>query len=281
MFTIGLSLTACLGWGIADFIGGIKSRQMPVVSVLMISNIFAVSILGMIIFLRGDMLLFTPIILWAVLGGLVSLTAMFLFFRALSVGSMAVVTPISACGVILPVIWGYISGDSLTTMQSLGIISAILGSILLSRDTGKSNSNKKDGTKGVVLAIFAAIFVGLYFITMDQAAKMDPCWASFISRISYWIILGPVFFIKRPPVKITQLKTHFPAIIAMGTIDALAGFAFVTATSIGLLSIVAVIGSLYPAITIILSILILRERPRGVQSYGAGLALMGIVLVAL
>jgi drug/metabolite transporter (DMT)-like permease len=124
----------------------------------------------------------------------------------------------------------------------------------------------------------ADFLAGIFFIVMDQASEADPYWAAFVMRLSSFAFLMIIFLLRRPPVHAG--KVHLPAIIVLGVCDALAGFAFALATTYGMLGLVAVVGSLYPAVTVLLSMLILRERPQPAQFLGIVLAVGGITFIS-
>jgi drug/metabolite transporter (DMT)-like permease len=276
LFALSLSLVACLGWGIADFIGGLKSRYMPTLTVLILTNVFGLGTLLVIGLFRGTQTPPESILLWGAAGGLVAVAAMVLLYRALAVGSMSIIAPISATGVILPVTVGIILGDELTRLQAVGIVSAIAGAILAGRE--RSRQGEVKATAGVWLAVGAALAIGLYFIVIDRASDVDPFWAAVFIRLSYGSILLLLLAALRPPLRVG--RPHLPALAASGTLDAVAGLSFALATSLGMLTIVSVVGSLYPAVTVILSTMILKERPHPVQVIGVGLALAGVVLIS-
>jgi len=277
LLALSLSLAACVGWGVADFLGGIKSRQLAVFSVLMISSIFGLGVVLVIVLIRGAAPPDNPALLLAVVGGIAGLAAMFCLYRGLSIGSMAIVAPISATGVILPVIVGLTAGDSPIFVQKLGMAAAIAGAVLASREKNASGNGNRLAA-GVGLAIGSAIAAGIFFVVMDQASEADPYWAAFLMRFSYFIFLMIIFLLKKPSVRMK--KAHLPAIMVLGVFDSLAGFAFALATTHGMLGLVAVVGGLYPAVTVLLSILILRERPQATQFIGVLLAVGGVVLIS-
>jgi len=277
MLTISLSIAACLGWGIADFIGGLKSRELPTLAILIVSISIGTFGLGLFLILTGPPVSKDLLMLWAIPAGLIGLIAMFLLYRSLAVGSMSILAPISATGVILPVIWGIFHGDNLSGLKMLGIAAAILGTIMAAMEKKKEN-NRKKWTKGIELALAAAFFIGLYFITMDHASQNNPMWASMIMRTSTLIFLIPTIAITRTPIKIAPV--HLPMLCFMGIADTMAALAFAVATSSGMLSIVAVISSLYPAVTVLLSAIIIKERLQRIQSTGVVLALIGVVLIS-
>ncbi|MCF8109698.1 MAG: DMT family transporter [Desulfohalobiaceae bacterium] len=278
MLAIALSLAACLGWGVSDFLGGLKSRQLPSLTVLIVANIFGTVLIGAIVLLRWVPPPLHPDLLWAVGGGLSGLLAMLMLYRGFAVGSMSIIAPLSASGIILPVIWGLFQGEALDFLKYLGIAAAILGIICAAREKDPF-SHKKQLTRGLHLALGAALGFGLFFILMDRACEIDPYWAALIMRISYGVF--PLFMIPwaRPSFRVDS--SDLPGIAFIGIADALAGFSFALATTIGLLSVVSVVGSLYPAVTVILSTTLLHERQQAVQYLGVGLALTGVVLLSL
>jgi drug/metabolite transporter (DMT)-like permease len=277
LIALSLSLAACLGWGVADFLGGLKSRQLAVFSVLMISSIFGLGAVLAIVLVRGVGPPDNPALLLAVVGGIAGVAAMFCLYRGLSIGSMAIVAPISAAGVILPVIVGLAAGDSPTFLQKLGMAAAIAGAVLASREKN-ADGNGNRLAAGVGLAIGSAIAAGIFFVVMDRASEADPYWAAFLMRLSYFIFLVIIFLLKKPPIRIK--KAHLPAIIVLGIFDSLAGFAYALATTHGMLGLVAVVGGLYPAVTVLLSILILHEKPQAIQFIGVLLAVGGVTLIS-
>jgi drug/metabolite transporter (DMT)-like permease len=277
LIALSLSLAACFGWGVADFLGGLKSRQLSVFSVLMVSSFFGLGAILVIVLIRGVAPPGNPILLLAVVGGAAGLAAVFFLYSGFSIGSMSIVAPISATGVILPVIVSLAAGDNPTLLQKFGMAVAIAGAILASREKA-SGRNGKRLASGVGLAVGAAIAAGIFFIVMDQASAADPYWAAFLMRLSSFAILIIIFLLKR--LHVDTGRVHLPAIIILGVCDALAGFAYALATTYGMLGLVAVVGALYPAVTVLLSMLIIGERPQPVQFIGVVLALGGIALIS-
>jgi len=138
--------------------------------------------------------------------------------------------------------------------------------------------NGKKLTKGIGLATGSAFFVGLYFITMDMACTYHPVWASIIMRSSTFIFLLPLVFFTKTVLEVK--KVHLPLIFLMGIMDSIAAFCFAMATSKGMLSQVAVISSLYPAVTVLLSTIVTGERIQKIQVSGVILALAGVTLIS-
>lgn len=277
MVALSLSLAACFGWGVADFLGGLKSRQLSVFSVLLVSSFFGLGTILGIVLIRGVAPPDDPALLLAVVGGLAGVAAMFFLYRGLSIGSMAIVAPISATGVILPVIVSLAGGDSPTLLQKLGMAAAIIGAVLASREKNNDGNGSRLAT-GVGLAVGSAIAAGIFFVAMDVASEADPYWAAFLMRFSYFALLIIIFLLRRPAVRTGNI--HMPAMVVLGICDALAGFAYALATTRGMLGLVAVVGAQYPAVTVLLSMLILRERPQPAQFMGVILAVGGVTFIS-
>ena len=277
MLAIGLSLAACLGWGVADYLGGIKSRQLSVLSVLIISTFFGLGLIIAIVWARGQGLPHNPMMLFAIAAGAAGTLALLLLYRAMAIGSIAIIAPISATGVVLPVLMGLASGDNPSHLQGLGMAAAMIGSVLASREKNNGNKEKRPAA-GIGLAVGAAVCVGTFFIVMDHASDVDPYWAALIMRASQCIFLLAAAVYARPPLRIGRI--HLPALIALGFVDALANFSWAIAATRGMLSLVSVIGALYPAVTVLLAVMLLKERPRRVQGVGVILAIVGVVLIS-
>ena len=138
-------------------------------------------------------------------------------------------------------------------------------------------------TRGIDLALGAAVCIGLYFIFMDRACASDPLWASAVMRFTTFAVLLPVIALVRPSGRAAgpRMVSYLPLIVFMGMMDTMAAFAFTLAASSGMLSIAAVVSSLYPAVTVVLSALVLGERLRPVQLAGVILAMAGVAVVSV
>jgi len=277
MTAILLSLGACLGWGIADFIGGVKSRRIKPLAVMLIANPFGILIIAVIVLVQGTPFPANNSMIWAALSGFAGVFALYLLYQALAIGPMSIVAPISGTGVILPVLFGLLQGDTLSMLQGAGILAAVIGTIFASREK-RRQGNSVPVVRGLNYALASAIGVGFYFIFMDIASDTDPYWASLVMRVSYGLLLVPILFLSRTSIK--GVRAHILPIGVMGIIDAFAGFSFALASTKGMLSVVSVISALYPGITVLLSSIFLKERLQSIQVVGVALALIGIVLLS-
>lgn len=277
MLSVGFALAACMGWGIADFIGGFKSRNVPTLTVMIISTLAGLCCLGSILVCSRSGLPQDPHLIWALPAGIFALGAMYLLYQSLAMGTMSLLAPVSATGVVLPVIWGIVCGDTLSGLQTTGMAAAFIGTLLAVTEFGRK-SGRLRATRGIFHALGAAACAGFYFIFMDTAAHTHPLWATMILRVTIFVFLVPLVLATKSPVRIRTNDLSW--IIFMGVVDVGAAFSFAAATSTGMLSIVAIISSLFPAVTVLLSTLIIRERLKPVQSSGVFLAIIGVVLIS-
>jgi drug/metabolite transporter (DMT)-like permease len=277
VLAVSLALIACLGWGVSSFLAGMKSRVMPVLTLLVFSSIAGLGMLLISVGVRGVSLPRDPNLFYAVLGGSAGFGALYCLYRGLAVGAISIVVPVSALCVMLPVIAGLIRGEVPHLIQALGMVAAVGGGVLVSLEKNTA-AKKKRLAAGIAPALGAALGFGVFYVVMDLAGAVDPLWAALVSRLSFFLILLPAVFYKRPSLKVKTI--HLPAVFAIGILDAIAAFSYTTATTKGMLSLVSVLSALYPAVSVILAALILKERLRGSQFLGVVLAIAGIALIS-
>src|SRR3954451_15412334 len=136
MVAISLALGASLAWGLSDFVAGVKSREMAVVWVLLVSQATGLALVTTAALIGGDPLPSMHSIAWASGAGLAELIGFAAFYRALAIGAMAVVSPISATAAIVPLFVGLVDGQVPTTVQALGMALALGGAALASGEAG-------------------------------------------------------------------------------------------------------------------------------------------------
>ncbi len=280
MLGLGLALSASLGWGIADFLGGLQARRVALLRVMVLSQGMALILLFVVVALRGSA---PPAFsrLWpAAVGGLAGITGLTAFYRALSIGKMSIVAPIAATGVSIPVIVGIASGDHPASIQLLGIVAACIGVVLVSRET--EHEPKSPGARAtrisIGLALVAAIGFGSLAVGLREAARADVLWALAAARgFGVAAVLG-VFLVRRPPPE--REPVAYGVLLLMGVLDLAGNGLYALATRHGLLSIVAVAASQYPLVTVLLARAVLHERVRRIQEVGIVAAVAGVALIA-
>jgi drug/metabolite transporter (DMT)-like permease len=209
-------------------------------------------------------------------GGAVALSA---FYRALSIGTMSIVAPISATGALVPVITGLIGGDKPSGVQAAGMAAAVVGVILASREAREGGA-AVDARRSVMLALVAAAGFGAFLTLLKPASGHSVPWALLFVRLSSVGAIGLAAAVRRDTVRPVFSAGALPAVALVGTLDVAANALYALATTKGLLSIVSVLGDLYPVSTILLARAILGERVRRSQEAGIVAVLAGVALIA-
>ncbi len=280
MAAIALALSSSVLWGVADFLGGLKSRTFPVPLVLACMYGSSLSVMVVFVAVRGDGPPAADAVAASLGAGLVGILGLAAFYRALAIGTMSIVAPIAATGVALPVIAGIAGGDDPGIVRALGLAAAVLGIVLASREDDGGPVDARQARTSIVLAVLAGIGFGSYFVLAEIGSDGDVAWALALSRVSAtpFVVGFALLALRRGgrPATPRQLVT----LGAIGLIDLAANAAYNYATTIGELSNVAVASSLYPVMTVFMAALVLGERVRGIQRLGVVVALGGVVLIA-
>jgi drug/metabolite transporter (DMT)-like permease len=214
-------------------------------------------------------------------GGLAGVAALAAFYRALSIGTMSVVAPIAATGVVVPIVVGVAGGERPAALQIVGIFAAIVGVMLASRERGPDAGAASAGRLSIVLALAAALGFGAFAVGMRASARADVPWALVSARVPAVLAVAIAFALARPGWRAGGAAgASVLPLAAVGILDLTANALFALATRHGLLSIVGVASSLYPLATVILARVVLRERVRRVQEVGIAAAVTGVVLMA-
>jgi drug/metabolite transporter (DMT)-like permease len=266
-----LALCASLCWGVADYLGGVASRRHPLVAVIAISQTAGLIGVVVVVAVRGQGPGHAADLAAAVAAGLAGAVAIGCFYRAMTIGSMSVAAPILSTSVVVPVLVGIAGGDRPGAARTTGIVAAIAGIVLVSREPGTGTSNRT----AVAFALIATLALGLQLVGLDRAAEADPVWAVMVSRATSLTVFVVAALVTRPVVA----RAAVPSIAVIGMIDTTANVAFATAATLGLLSVVAVLSSLYPVVTVGLAHLGQGERLAAGQWVGVALALAGVVLI--
>jgi drug/metabolite transporter (DMT)-like permease len=270
---IGLALGASVLWGVGDFLGGVTSRRLATLAVLATSQ--AAGLLGILVVatLAGGGFLGGIAIAAAVAAGLAGALGLACLYRGMAIGAIGVIAPISGSAAVLPVTIGLARGERPGAFQLVGVALALVGVVLISREPGATGRL----AAGVPLAFVAAIGFGSYFVFMDRASADDPYWAVVVARAAAATIAIGVAAARsslRVPTR------DVPVLVAIGLFDVGANLALALALNEGFVSIVSVLASLYPVVTILLAVAMLRERPARSQAFGGAVALAGVGLIS-
>lgn len=278
MIAIAYSLAAALSWGVADFAAGLKSRKLGVLTVLLWVEAGGLMTILVVIAATGEPLPDRRTLLFAILAGGLGQSGLAAFYRAMSIGTMSIVAPISAAGVTLPVLVGVASGDRLGTFVALGLLVTFVGIVLASHEEALEEQRGRPGRAAVGLALVAALGFGGYFVFADVAADGSIMWLLAIARMTGLPVVAALTWRRRAPLLADPRDTG--ALLLVGQADLAATALYGVAATKGALSIVSVIGALYPVATILLARLILHERITPTQTAGVLAALAGVGLVS-
>jgi drug/metabolite transporter (DMT)-like permease len=277
VLAVALGLAASISWGISDFLGGLKSRTLELLTVLLLSQGAGLVLISVVVAVRGEPMPDGEHVFYACLSGLAGVAGLAAFYRGLAVGAMAVVAPISGTAAAIPVAFGVITGERPGALQGVGIALAIAGVALASRELPEEGGAPRVAT-GAGLALVSALGFGSFFVAMDAASGPDLFWAILFNRITSLSALALAALTLRP--RLTIARTDLRALLAIGVLDISANGLFAAASTEGLVSLVAVLASLYPIVTIALARLVLGERVRRVQQAGVAAALTGVALIS-
>jgi drug/metabolite transporter (DMT)-like permease len=213
----------------------------------------------------------------AAAGGAAGAVAIGLFYWAMAIGPVSVVAPIASMGAVVPVAFGLAQGESPSGLQAAGLAVALVGIALAVREA-ESPHTVSVPARSVLLAALSGLGFGLFFIGIDAAASEDALWAASVARTGGVVVI--VLAALAAPARLTFSAPALPALAAIGALDVSANILFALASSTGLLSLVAVAGSLYPVATVLLARFVLGERLARLQKAGVALALAGVALIA-
>lgn len=266
-------------WGTADYLGGSMSRRAPALAVSVWSQAVGLVAAWIIVAASGATIAGASVP-WALAAGLVGALALWVFYAALASGAMTIVAPLSACGAVIPVAIALAGGESPGVLGAAGMAAALLGAVLASIGA-ESGHPTRLSPRSLGLAIAAAVGIGAFVALMQQAIDdpgTDAIAAVAVLRVAGVSVLVVALVLTRTPGALP--RNAWGAVVVMGLFDAGANTTFVAATDAGDDGIVAVLGSLYPVVTVALAAILLRERPHRVQVAGVVVALIGVALIA-
>jgi drug/metabolite transporter (DMT)-like permease len=261
---VALGLGSGLCWGAADFFGGLQSRRLAALAVVLWGQVAGALLLAAALALQGRPPT-AAALAWGFAAGAAGGSALLLFYRGLAEGAMSVVAPVAACGALVPV-----------------VAAAVTGVVLVSRspDPGQHPGGRPE--RVLALALGAALGFGLYLVLVDAGTATpgaSPLWVVAGGRAGSLLLLSVIALTGR------RSRAGWPgrragAVALVGVADTTANLLFALAATTGNLAVVGVLGSLYPVATVLLARVLLRERLSTGQNAGVVLALTGVGLLA-
>jgi drug/metabolite transporter (DMT)-like permease len=269
-----LALGASLSYGVGDFLGGLTSRRVHVLTVLALSQLTGAAAVAVWAALERDAFLGVGATAAACTAGLCGALGLAALYRGMAIGAMGVVAPISSVAAAIPVAYGLARGERPSPLQILGLLVALAGLLLVSRTPGAV----RRFAAGFGLALLAALGFGFYFVFMSTAADESVPWGVLVARSTSVTVALAVVAAAR--ISLRPERALLAPIAVVGICDVGANVLFAFASTRGLLSVVSVLTSLYPAVTAALAALLLHERLGRMQLAGATAVLAGAALLS-
>jgi drug/metabolite transporter (DMT)-like permease len=279
-----LALLSSVMWGTADFMGGTFARRRPAAVIVAVGQFVSCAVIWLLVCATGAWHIGVGVYaLWALLASAAGMCGLWAFYTALAQGTMAIVSPIAATGIVVPIIGGLIVGDLPNEFQTVGVLVAIAGLacvILPPRDElAAQQPDMRSQKKSLVLAAVAALMFGLTLLAIAQGSLTSPVMTLAAMRLYSVIGLLGVALILRTSGGIEM--RDIPTAGLIGVFDLAANLLFGLASATGQLVVAAVLGSLYPVVTVMLAWRFHGERLRPLQYLGVAAALGGVVLMSI
>jgi drug/metabolite transporter (DMT)-like permease len=263
-------------WGAADFAGGSLTKRLPALGVTLVSQSAGFVVLLVAVAIRGGDI-DTHSLSLGLLAGLGGGAGLAAFYRALSLGTMSVVSPVAACGAVVPVVIALATGERPAALALAGAVVALAGAVLASVEERRGESPER--ARAIALAVVAAVALGVFVYFLGLGSREGDVLSTLVgARIGSLGALVVLVVALRAPVRIG--RADLPAVALVGLADVTANALFAAANGHGLLALVAVLGSLYPVVTVILAHVLLGERLTRTQKTGIGVALAGVLAIA-
>ena len=278
-----LALGSALLYGAADFTGGLATRRASTISIVLLSQFSGlISLLLMMPVLPASAPTQTDLV-WGVVAGLTGGIGVALLYRALAIGTMAVVAPTTAvCAVTIPVVVSILLGERPGAVAVAGILLGIVSIVLVSRHTPiRSNNEETHSVRGlppgVATALVSGVMIGFFFLALAQTRTEAGMWPLVASRSLSVSLFGVAAIAAGRSLRMPRQVLGLALIC--GIIDMLANALYLLAARQGPLSAVVTLSSRYPASTVLLARLVLGERLNPWQVAGVVCALVAVVLI--
>ena len=258
-----------------DFLGGVKARVLPALTVLACSQPIGLAAVAVAVAIHGK----GPpglAVLWACLAAVFGTSGLVAFYRGMAAGAISVVAPIAGTAAAIPVAWGLATGDNPSSVQELGFVLALGGIVATSWERSAESPRLAAGVGWAALTLVA---FGGYYVPMHAASQEDFLWASLLFRATSTSLVWIAVLALRQ--RVAGVRPHVLALAAIGVLDTGGNVLFAAASQEhGLVSVVSVLASLYPMVTVLLARFAPGERVERTQEAGVLVTLAGVVLIS-
>lgn len=275
MTAVLLALLTAVTYGVANYLGPLLSRRVPLGGVLVVSQVVGVAGGTALVAVTG---FGTPGRTGVLLGmgaGMANAAAIACFYRAAAIGRISIVAPVGATGAVVPVVFGILGGERPSALQLIGIPLAVVGVALAAARPAPTADSPNPA--GVGLAILSAGLFGTFLVVFAEASERGAPAAVLTSRIALLVCTVAVVALFRLAWRMP--RGDVPAAAVPGLLLVIGTVAYGIATTTGLISVVSVLATLSTVVTVALAVLVLGERLALRQRVGVGVALAGVVLL--
>ncbi|NIH94994.1 DMT family transporter [Mycolicibacterium fluoranthenivorans] len=274
-----LALVSAAGYGVSDFVGGIASRRVAALRVVIVSYPLAMVLLSVLaLFVDGHVT--GPAVWWGLLCGFCQAFGVWWFYAALGSGPISVVSPLTAILVAgVPVGFGVLMGERPSAVALAGIAVALVAVVLVSRGVSDEDvTEHRFTTKVAWLTVGSGLAFGLNFVVINEAPHDAGLWPLVFARIAASVMVVLIALVAGQ----LRVPTGVPLWLALsaGVLDTVANIAMLWALQNSLLSLTGVLISLYPAGTVALALLVLKEKVTRWQVVGMVAALAAVAMIA-
>jgi drug/metabolite transporter (DMT)-like permease len=281
MFAI-LALSSAVCYGAADFLGGLTAKRASTLPIVVISQFAGLALLFVMLPLLPESTPMRADYLWGAVAGLTGGAGVALLYRALAIGVMAVVAPTTAvCAVVIPVLVAVGMGERPEAVTIAGIVLALVAIALVSQSNhpepvqeGAASSSRQSA---FWLAMLSGVLIGLFFVALARTSEDAGLWPLVAARIVSVSLFAVMTLLASQSLRLPSAIVG--TVIAGGALDMLANLLYLLATRAGPLSVVVTLASLYPASTVLLARIVLRERLSATQWIGVACALIAVVAI--
>jgi len=269
-----LSLGAAISWGAGDFSGGLASKKSNVYGVVLGAHAVGLIFTAAVALLWGDPWPGMHAMYWGFAAGLSGGVGLVSLYRSLAIGTMGINAPVASVVTgILPVAFTFLTLGLPGRLQLAGFALALISIWLIAMPSGDLGR-----PKGIELALLAGVGFSGFLVCIRMAGQVAKFWPLVAARIGSLALM--ITFIAITRVDWKPPRSAWPSLVSCGVFDSLGNFLFVDAATLGRLDVAAVLSSLYPASTLILARVILKERIARLQAFGIALALASVALIA-
>jgi drug/metabolite transporter (DMT)-like permease len=283
---VAFALFTSLAYGVSNYVGPRLARDAPLLVLLIAGQGCAFVLALLIVLARAEGAPPAGELAVALLAGLGNAGGLLLFYRAAAVGPLSIITPVGAVGAAVPVAVGVARGEGMTALKAAGIVLALSGLVLVARRTRAGAAAAAERRPGddvrlaVLLALGAALCFGTFLAAMGPASATSAGWAVMVSRLSLLAALVLVA-VRAGELRGGVAARRLPRLAIPGLLLFAGTLSYAAATREGDLSVVSVLGSLFPVVTVALAVGLDRERLGGAQALGVVLTLSGVVALSV